>query len=110
MNQEKKSQNELFILRLSEMMTSLSLTQNELGVKAQVSQSAIHGYLKGLRAPGAAELSRLSLALDVTMDWLWGIADCTEKQDDALRENVELRAKLALITQALHTVLDKAEG
>lgn len=109
MSQEKNSQNRLFVSRLSSKMKDDSLTQKALADKAKIAQSTINAYLKGLRSPGAEELAKLSLALGVSMDWLWGMSDKTPTQSAAVKENVELRTRLEVAAAALRGALNKID-
>lgn len=86
-----------------------SLTQKALADKAKIAQSTINAYLKGLRSPGAEELAKLSLALGVSMDWLWGMSDKTPTQSAAVKENVELRTRLEVAAAALRGALNKID-
>ena len=99
----------VFIERLKETMAKSGLTQMALADKAKIAQSSVSAYLRGVRSPGAEELSRLSVALGVSMDWLWGMSDKTPTQSAAVKENVELRTRLEVAAAALRGALNKID-
>lgn len=82
-------------------MREKGLSQSQLSRLSGVSQAGISAYLLGKRLPGVSEFARLALALGVSMDYLWGIADA-QRDDNALREeNIQLRAALQLAIGSL---------
>lgn len=90
-------------------MQDKGLSQSRLCQLSGVSQTTISAYILGKRSPGAAELSRLSLALGVSMDWLWGLDNSAGEQNAILAENIELNAKLKIAIGTLRGALDTLE-
>lgn len=104
--QEKNLQNVLFISRLQSAMKSKKLKQKDLGYMANIGQSAVSAYLSGRRSPGAAELSRMSQALGVSMGWLWGLEEESQQEQSKIQqENILLRAKLDMAISTLKGTL-----
>lgn len=104
--QEENTQNELFILRLNNELKRKKLTQSDLAYRAQIGQGTLSGYLNGKRSPGAAELCRICMALNVTMGWLWGMENAAElNQGEIHQENIKLKAKLDMAIGTLRGTL-----
>lgn len=59
-----------FASRLWKLMTEKGLNQSQLSAKSGVLKESISTYLKGVNKPGAANLTRLAKALDVSPDEL----------------------------------------
>ena len=76
------------------LMIQKSLNQSQLARMTNVAQSTISGYMKGNRLPGADELARLSTALGVSMDYLWGTTEQKPENNALQQENMKLRAEL----------------
>ena len=74
-----------------------------------VAQITISGYLKGNRLPGADELARLSTALGVTMDYLWGKTDKKPSNNALSEENMKLRAELNRALNIMQDTVRKLE-
>lgn len=107
--QEKNTTNDVFISRLNVLMQDKALSQSRLCQLSGVSQTTISAYLLAKRSPGATELSRLAMALGVSMDWLWGVDNSTATQNEILAENIELNAKLKIAIGTLRGALDTLE-
>lgn len=91
-------------------MVRKNLTQQQLSLLSGVTAPSISMYCTGARLPRAAELCRLATALQVSMDYLWGIDDNSyENSENAATEIAALKAKLMMITSALQAVLDQAK-
>lgn len=101
----RKIENSLFVFRLRELMNNKSLTQKALAIRANVAQGAISDYLRATRIPGAAELFRLSQALGVTMDYLWGATEESLRQDQVMASSQELRGALQFAVGTLEGAL-----
>lgn len=101
----RKTENSLFVYRLKTLMIDKSFTQRELAMRADVAQGAISDYLRSDRSPGAAELFRLSQALGVSMDYLWGATDAYLKGDQLAADNQELKGALKFAVGTLEGAL-----
>ncbi|OCA04213.1 helix-turn-helix domain-containing protein [Akkermansia glycaniphila] len=93
--------NDIFISRLQVMSIRLKLTQKTLGELCNVNQATISSYLSGRRSPGADELARLSAALGVSMDWLWGVSEKMGESDISQMENNKLQRKMEALKKRL---------
>jgi len=101
----RKTGNSLFVFRLKDLMTSKSFTQKELAMRADIAQGAISDYLRSDRSPGAAELFRLSQALGVSMDYLWGATEESLREDQVAADNQELKGALRFAVGTLEGAL-----
>ena len=64
-----------FSERLAKLMALRGLTQKELAAKANITESAISYYVKGLRTPSGEILARIAETLSTTTDYLLGRTD-----------------------------------
>lgn len=109
--QDKNTEIIIFSSRLRERMKCYSLTQNQLGEMSNISQSTISSYLIGRTAPRSDELYRLSNALGVTMDWLWGESESEQNSHDAQLEDLTLaRQEIARLRNKLKSATQTLEG
>ena len=65
----------IFSERLTILMKSKGFTQKEFATKANITESAMSYYVKGLRTPSGEVLARIAKALDTTTDYLLGLED-----------------------------------
>lgn len=109
--QEKNTAYPIFSSRLRAAMQHKQLTQKKLEELSKIRQTSISDYLNGKAVPSADALSRLSDALGVTMDYLWGKGDEEKNQPSEQTESSKteaiLRAKLDMATSALETLIKK---
>lgn len=68
--------------RISDLLCSQDMTQKDLALAANITESAVSHYLKGDRVPRGANLIKVSKALGVTTDYLLGQDDAHGKDDD----------------------------
>lgn len=68
----------IFSDRLTALMRAKGLTQKEFAVKANITESAMSYYVKGVRTPSGEVLARIAKALDTTTDYLLGNTDNAE--------------------------------
>lgn len=73
--QEQNNGKSLFSLRLLEAMQSKGLTQKRLGELTNIRQTTISEYANDKSVPSTDKFSKIAIALDVSMEWLWGISD-----------------------------------
>ena len=64
-----------FSERLAKLMALRCLTQKELAAKANITESAISYYVKGVRTPSGEILARMAESLSTTTDYLLGRTD-----------------------------------
>ncbi len=62
----------IFSDRIIELMARYRITQKQLALMAQVTESAMSYYVKGERTPRSDVLSRIAKALNTTTDYLLG--------------------------------------
>lgn len=113
-DQEENMQIGIFSLRLLEAMKSKGLTQKELADSAGITQAAVSRYLREENAPRASELGALAIALNVSMDWLWGRSNDQEENSTPHHdlENWKMRAikseeKLKMLKSAMQGWMKK---
>ena len=70
----------IFSSRIKAAMEKKQITQKQLAIKANVTESAMSYYVNGERIPRSDILSRIAAALGVTTDYLLGTD--TEPVDD----------------------------
>ena len=68
----------IFSDRLTALMRAKGLTQKEVAVKANITESAMSYYVKGVRTPSGEVLVRIAKSLDTTADYLLGSTDNAE--------------------------------
>lgn len=78
--------------RISDLLCSQDMTQKDLALAANITESAVSHYLKGDRVPRGANLVKVSKALGVTTDYLLG-------QDDAHCKDGDLKIVKTLIAR-----------
>lgn len=67
--------------RIVELLNSQGMTQKELALEANITESAISHYIKGDRVPRGVNLIKIAKALGTTTD------DLLEQEDECSREN-----------------------
>lgn len=77
----------VFSERLAKLISLRGLTQKETAIKANVTESAISYYIKGVRTPSGEVLVRIAECLSTTTDYLLGRTDIC----DIPSENKELK-------------------
>ena len=65
----------VFSERLTTLMKAKGLSQKDFSKKANITESAMSYYAKGVRVPSGEVLVRIAKALDTTTDYLLGSAD-----------------------------------
>lgn len=68
--------------RISELLLERNMTQKELALKAQMTESAISHYVKGDRVPRGVNLMKIARALGTTADDLLDQEDIYDKDND----------------------------
>lgn len=68
--------------RISELLHKRKMTQKDLALKAQITESAVSHYVKGDRVPRGVNLIKIAKALGTTSDYLLGQNDIYEKESD----------------------------
>lgn len=74
----------IFSERVSELMKQQRLSQKLLAEKAGVTESAMSFYVRGDRTPRSDVLTRIAKALGTTSDYLLGINDAVNNDEDKL--------------------------
>ncbi len=101
----------LFVERMKQMIAEKGISQRRLAQLACVTSGSISDYLYGTRTPRAAELSRLARALEVSMDWLWGVDESAEPplREESQTKMVELEAYLHEVSSKLKNLAKNAD-
>ncbi len=101
-----------FSERLQNAMDMRGVTQKWLAEKADVAESTISRYLNQKRAPSIIDvIAKISVALDVSTDYLLGIVNIPFSKDDLSKEESLLLSAYNRATyddkQVLWTLLNK---
>lgn len=96
----------IFSDRLTALMKSKGLKQKEFAIKANITESAMSYYVKGVRTPSGEVLARIAKALDTTADYLLGNTDDAEIPE-AQKELKYLQRNLGKLDEEQ---LKKAQG
>ncbi len=96
----------IFSERLAKLMSLRGLTQKEVAQKANITESAISYYVKGLRTPSGEILARMAETLSTTTDFLLGRTE----DYDVPSENKELKYLQRNLGKLDPERLKKAEG
>ena len=96
----------IFSERLAKLMSLRGLTQKDLARKANITESAISYYVKGLRTPSGEILARMAETLSTTTDFLLGRTE----DYDVPPENKELKCLQRNLGKLDPERLKKAEG
>lgn len=78
--------------RIVELLNSRGMTQKELALEANITESAISHYVKGDRVPRGVNLIKIAKALGTTAD------DLLEQEDEFSRED-DLKVVKTLIAR-----------
>jgi len=76
------SQMESIGKRIQKLLELRNMTQRELAKKIGITEVSIGRYIKDTREPKATVLADIALALDSTTDYLTGISDNPENEDN----------------------------
>lgn len=68
--------------RISELLSERKMTQKELALETQMTESAISHYIKGDRVPRGVNLIKIARALGTTTDDLLEREDTFDKDND----------------------------
>lgn len=68
----------VFSERLTALMKAKGLSQKDFAKKANITESAMSYYAKGVRTPSGEVLARIAKALDTTADYLLGSTNNAE--------------------------------
>ena len=68
--------------KISELLTERGISQKELSIIANITESAVSHYVKGDRVPRGVNLAKIATALDTTTDYLLGVGETTDKDED----------------------------
>lgn len=68
--------------KISELLTERGISQKELSIKANITESAVSHYIKGDRVPRGVNLAKIATALDTTTDYLLGVGETPDKDED----------------------------
>ncbi|MBQ2661857.1 MAG: helix-turn-helix transcriptional regulator [Clostridia bacterium] len=72
----------VFSERLTALMKAKGFSQKEFAKRANVTESAMSYYVKGVRTPSGEVLARIARALDTTADYLLGSTDSIEVPEE----------------------------
>lgn len=108
--QEKNIARTYFSSRLSVAMKNKKLTQKALSELSGIRQVSVSEYLNAKTIPNAESLCALAVALDVSMDWLWGLDNGETNPPESFCDNpssreLMLESKLRMATSALESIL-----
>lgn len=96
----------IFSERLAKLMSLRNLTQKELATRANITESAISYYVKGVRTPSGEILTRIAECLSTSTDYLLGRTE----EYDVQPENKELKCLQRNLSKLDPERLKKAEG
>ena len=68
--------------RISELLTERGISQKDLSIKANITESSVSHYVNGDRIPRGVTLAKIATALDTTTDYLLGVGETTDKDED----------------------------
>ena len=91
--------------RIQKTRAQLNWTQDKLAEEANVNRVTIAKYESNRAKPGAKVLSRIASALGVKADYLLGISDLTEEEDEAwvIRERMRRDPNYWILFKAAET-------
>ena len=72
--------------RISKARRHMNITQKELATKANITEGSLSRYENDIREPKAAALTQLAEALNVSTDYLLGLTDDMEVQNNNLAD------------------------
>ena len=68
--------------RILKLLTERGISQKDLSNKANITESAVSHYVNGDRIPRGVNLTKIATALDTTTDYLLGVGETTNKNED----------------------------
>ncbi|WP_449451806.1 helix-turn-helix domain-containing protein [Streptococcus suis] len=83
--------------RLKELRLQHNLTQAQLGEKVGVKQNTFTNWENGKRTPSIEDIIKLSILLDVSIDYLLGLTDSKPSYIDPNIEDEKVRTEVALL-------------
>lgn len=95
----------VFSERLNALLKDKDLSQKDFAMKANITESAMSYYAKGVRTPSGEVLARIARALDTTADYLLGNTD----QHEIPKEQKELKYLQRNLGKLDEAQLKKAE-
>ena len=72
--------------RISKARRHMNINQKELATKANITEGSLSRYETDIREPKAAALTQLAEALNVSTDYLLGLTDDMEVQNNSLAD------------------------
>ena len=72
--------------RISKARRHMNINQKELATKANITEGRLSRYENDIREPKAAALTQLAEALNVSTDYLLGLTDDMEVQNNSLAD------------------------
>ncbi|MBC5996507.1 helix-turn-helix domain-containing protein [Romboutsia ilealis] len=72
--------------RISKARRLMNINQKELATKANITEGSLSRYENDIREPKAAALTQLAEALNVSTDYLLGLTDDIEVQNNSLAD------------------------
>ena len=72
--------------RISKARRYMNMNQKELALKANIPEGSLSRYENDIREPKAAALTQLAEALNVSTDYLLGLTDDMEVQNNSLAD------------------------
>lgn len=76
--------------RISKARRHMNMNQKELAIKANITEGSLSRYENDIREPKAAALTQLAKALEVSTDYLLGISDEMEFENNSLDYKSEI--------------------
>lgn len=96
----------VFSERLTALMRAKGLSQKQFAKKANITESAMSYYAKGMRTPSGEVLARIAKTLNTTTDYLLGSVDNAE----IIETQKELKYLQRNLRKLDEEELKKAEG
>lgn len=76
--------------RISKARRHMNMNQKELAIKANITEGSLSRYENDIREPKAAALTQLAEALEVSTDYLLGLSDEMEVENNSLDDKSEI--------------------
>lgn len=98
--------------RISKARRYMNMNQKELALKANIPEGSLSRYENDIREPKAQALVQIADALKVSTDYLLGLTDETEIQNNSLadKSDEELEAIYEAVKEKLTTTNVKING
>ncbi len=109
----------IFSDRITALMGKQHMTQKQLAEKAGVTESAMSFYVKGERTPRSDVLTRIARALGTTSDYLLGIDNAVNNDEDKLSylqrnlgklDEAQLKKAETVLKAVFDDIFDDDEG